>query len=77
MVLGMIAAVIVGLVIWYVSTMNGLKALELKVEEADSGIDVALTKRYDVLMKQLAVVKEFTSHESKTLLETIRLRLLM
>lgn len=62
------------LVIWYVSTMNRLRASALKVDEADSGIDVALTKRYDVLTKQLAVVKEYTSHESKTLFETIRLR---
>lgn len=74
MVLKMIAVVIIIIVIWYIVTMNGLRALGLKVDEADSGIDVALTKRYDVLTKQLAVVKEFTSHESKTLFETIRLR---
>lgn len=62
------------LLIWYVGTMNKLRAAALKVDEADSGIDVALTKRYDVLTKQLSVVKEYTSHESKTLFETIRLR---
>lgn len=62
------------IVIWYIATMNSLRAAALKVDEADSGIDVALTKRYDVLTKQLAVVKEYTSHESKTLFETIRLR---
>lgn len=74
---GMIAVVVVVvliLVVWYVGTMNKLRAAALKVDEADSGIDVALTKRYDVLTKQLAVVKEYTSHESKTLFETIRLR---
>lgn len=71
---GIILAVVVVVVIWYVGTMNGLRAAELKVVEADSGIDVALTKRYDVLTKQLAVVKEYTSHESKTLFETIKLR---
>jgi LemA protein len=48
--------------------------MELKVDEADSGIDVALAKRYDVLTKQLAVVKEYASHESKVLYETIQLR---
>lgn len=69
-----IGVVVVILIIWYVSTMNGLRAAALKVDEADSGIDVALTKRYDVLTKQLAVVKEYTSHESKTLFETIKLR---
>lgn len=75
MVIGMIVGVVVLIVvIWFIGTMNGLRAAALKVDEADSGIDVALTKRYDVLTKQLAVVKEYTSHESKTLFETIRLR---
>lgn len=72
-VTGIIVLVVI-VIIWFVATMNGLKASALKVDEADSGIDVALTKRYDVLTKQLAVVKEYTSHESKTLFETIRLR---
>ena len=61
-------------VIWYVSTMNSIRRLGLKCNEAASGIDVALTKRYDVLTKQLEVVKEYTSHEAKTLYETIKLR---
>lgn len=75
MVIGMIVGVVVLIVvIWFIGTMNELRAAALKVDEADSGIDVALTKRYDVLTKQLAVVKEYTSHESKTLFETIRLR---
>lgn len=75
MVIGMIVGVIVLIVIiWFIGTMNKLRASALKVDEADSGIDVALTKRYDVLTKQLAVVKEYTSYESKTLFETIRLR---
>ena len=75
MIFGVVIGVIVViLVIWYVATMNSLRAAALKVDEADSGIDVALTKRYDVLTKQLAVVKEYTSHESKTLFETIKLR---
>lgn len=75
MIFGVVIGVIVViLVIWYIATMNGLRAAALKVDEADSGIDVALTKRYDVLTKQLAVVKEYTSHESKTLFETIKLR---
>lgn len=71
---GFIGFIVLVVVIWFISTMNGIRAAALKVDEADSGIDVALTKRYDVLTKQLAVVKEYTSHESKTLFETIRLR---
>lgn len=75
MIAGLIIVVIVVIiVIWYIVTMNSLRVAALKVEEANAGIDVALTKRYDVLTKQLAVVKQYASYESKTLYETIRLR---
>ena len=69
-----VVCIILMCVIWYVSSMNSIRRLSLKCDEAASGIDVALTKRYDVLTKQLEVVKEYTSHEAKTLYETIRLR---
>ncbi|MEE5989874.1 MAG: LemA family protein [Firmicutes bacterium ADurb.Bin354] len=76
MTAAIIAIVIVlGIVlIWFIATSNTIKASKLKVEEASSGIDVALTKRYDVLTKQLEVVKQYTSHEAKTMFETIKLR---
>lgn len=69
-----IIVICVVLVGWYISTMNRIRALNLKVDEAFSGIDVALTKRYDVLTKQLEVVKAYASHESRVLFETIRMR---
>lgn len=72
-IIGLIVVVGIGF-FWYTGTMNALRAAELKVDEADSGIDIALTKRYDVLTKQLEVVKGYASHESKTLLETIKIR---
>jgi len=65
-----IAIVVVGLVIipliWFVGTMNGLRQLEVKVNEAESGIDVALTKRFDVLTKLVASVKGYAKHEAET-----------
>lgn len=76
-VIGIIIAVVVLIVIivlWYILTMNSLRKASLKVDEANAGIDVALTKRYDVLTKQLDVVKGYASYESKTLYESIRLR---
>lgn len=65
---------LVFIIIWIVVSINRIRSLELKVQEAESGIDVALTKRYDVLTKQMTVVKEYVSYESRTLFETIRLR---
>ena len=38
-------------VLWVISTINGFKRREIKIEEALSGIEVALTKRYDMLTK--------------------------
>ncbi len=40
-------------VIWAVSVSNSFNRDRVKIEEARSGIDVALTKRHDVLTKML------------------------
>lgn len=62
-----IAVVLLLIVVWYIGTMNSLRQLEVKVEEADSGIDVALTKRFDVLSKLVNTVKGYAKHEKETL----------
>lgn len=72
-IIGALAVVLI-IVIWYVSTYNGIKALGIKVDEGLSGIDVALTKRYDTLTKLLDVVKGYQKHEKEILLEVIKLR---
>lgn len=59
---------------WYISTANNFAQREVRIDEAESGIDVALTKRYDVLTKQLALVKSYTKYETETLEKVIRLR---
>lgn len=73
-----VAAVIVLLILivlaWWIATMNWFRKNEVKVKEASSGIDVALTKRYDLLTKSLATVKGYTKHESETLEKIISLR---
>lgn len=61
-------------VIWIISTSNSLNRLLVKIEEASSGIDVALTKRYDTLTKMIDVVKSYAKHEKETLFEVINLR---
>jgi LemA protein len=60
-----VLVIVVGL--WYIGTMNSLRQLEVKVNEADSGIDVALTKRFDVLTKLVKTVKGYAKHEAETL----------
>lgn len=53
-------------VVWFIGTMNSLRQLEVKVEEAESGIDVALTKRFDVLTKLVNTTKGYAKHEAET-----------
>ncbi len=69
-----IIGVVIVLLLWWVGTSNGIKKLELKVQEAESGIDVALTKRYDVLTKMLDVTKGYMQHEKDVLSQVIQLR---
>lgn len=59
---------------WWISTSNTLKRMKVKVDESLSGIDVALTKRYDLLTKSLSAVKGYAKHEEETLTKVIAAR---
>ena len=71
-----VAIVVIALILifWYIGTVNKLNQTIVKIDEADSGIDVALTKRYDVLTKMMDTVKAYAKHEKETLFEVINLR---
>ncbi len=69
-----ILLIILVVVIGYIVISNKLNVLQVKIDEADSGIDVALTKRYDVLTKMIEVVKSYAKHEKETLFEIVKLR---
>ena len=71
----LVIAAIAGIgVLWYISTMNRFARLVVKIAEADSGIDVGLTKRHDTLTKMLDVTKAYARHESETLARLVTLR---
>lgn len=69
-VLVVLAIIVLSLIIGY----NGLQTGKIKVDEAESGIDVALTKRFDVLTKMIEVVKGYAKHEKDTLEDVVRMR---
>jgi LemA protein len=69
-----VAVVIVILTIWFISTSNSFKRQSIKISEALSGIEVALTKRYDMLTKLLDTAKSFAAHETKLFTQVIELR---
>ena len=60
--------------IWAISTVNSFKRLEIKVDEALSGIEVALEKRYDMLTKLIDTAKGYMKHETETFTDVIELR---
>ena len=62
------------IVIWCVSTVNGFKKKEIRVQEGLSGVEVALTKRYDMLTKMLDAAKGYMAHENELFARVIELR---
>lgn len=65
---------VVAIIFWAIATSNRLKVLLIKITESDSGIDVALTKRYDTLTKLIDVVKAYAKHETDLFERVIKLR---
>ncbi len=60
--------------IWSISTGNGFKRKEIRIQESLSGVEVALTKRYDMLTKLLDSTKGYMAHEKEVFTNVIRLR---
>lgn len=60
--------------VWAVMASNRFRRLTVKINEGESGIDVALMKRYDTLTKMLEVCRQYAAHEAETLSKTIALR---
>lgn len=70
-IVGFLLLVFIG---WWISTANKFKVMLVKIDEAESGIEVALTKRYDLLTKALASVKGYAKHEDETLSKIVAMR---
>ena len=69
-----VVAIVLICLITVISISNKLNRAIVKIDESLSGIDVALTKRYDVLTKMIDVVKAYSKHEKETLFKVINLR---
>lgn len=61
-------------VVYAIAAGNRFKQLRIKIQEARADIEVALIKRYDVLMQSLDAIKGYTEHEEKLMLNLIRAR---
>jgi LemA protein len=70
-VLGVVALIIIG---WIISTINAFRRMLVKIDESESSIDVALTKRFDMLSKMFSATKGYMKHEAETLQKVIAMR---
>lgn len=57
-----------------INLYNRIVKYKIKVEEAASGIDVALAKRYAVLTNTIEVVRGYAKHEADTLSHVVEAR---
>ena len=69
-----ILVIVLAIIFWCIKTVNGFKKKEIRVQEGLSGIEVALTKRYDMLVKMLDTAKGYMAHESELFTKVIELR---
>ena len=70
----LVLIIIIGFVAWYIKTGNRLLRMNVKCDEAVSGIDVQLTKRFDTLTKMLDITKGYAKHEKETLIGVVEMR---
>jgi LemA protein len=62
------------IVLWVMSTYNGLVALGQRVSQAFADIDVQLRQRHDLIPNLVETVKGYAAHEHGTLEDVIKAR---
>lgn len=62
------------IVSWVISTINAFRRMLIKIDESESSIDVALTKRFDLLTKMFSAAKGYMKHEQETLTKVVAMR---
>ncbi len=75
-IIGIVVGVVLvlALIIWAISCYNKFVSLRTHCDDAYSGIDVFLKKRYDLIPNLVETVKGYAKHESETLQRVIEAR---
>lgn len=69
-----VIAVVVLLILWFISAYNGFVKLRNMVREAYATMDVYMKKRYDLIPNLVETVKGYAQHEKSTLENVINAR---
>jgi LemA protein len=72
--IAVVVVLILIFVIWWITTSNNFIRAEVKVSESLSGIEVALTKRFDMLTKLRDTAVSYVAHEKALFVELVQLR---
>lgn len=70
----LIVVALLAFLVWLIKTRNRLIAANIKCDEAFSGIDTSLERRYDAVKQCFAAAKNYVSHEQETILSAVRYR---
>lgn len=65
--IGVVVAIVVIIVLWYISAYNNFIKMKNNIEEAFATIDVYLKRRFDLIPNLVETVKGYAKHESETL----------
>lgn len=74
LILIVLVVIVLAVVLWVVSSYNGLIKLRNLVQEAWRQIDVELNRRHDLIPNLVETVKGYASHERETLDAVVRAR---
>lgn len=69
-----VALLVIVLILYYIFVYNRIVRLSNSLEEASSGIDIALVKRYDLISSLVEVVKGYSKHESDVFSQVVAIR---
>lgn len=69
-----VLAVVAVLVLWIISSYNGLVKLRNRVKDQWAQIDVQLKRRFDLIPNLVETIKGYTKHESETLENVVKAR---
>lgn len=73
-VIGLIAVVALGLVLWGIGVYNSLTRSRIAAQGSFSGIDVELKRRHDLVPNLVNTVKGYAAHEKQTFESVISAR---
>ena len=69
-----VLAIVIAFLLFIIVQYNLIKSLHNKIQQSRSGIDVALTKRFDLIPNLIECVKGYCEHEEKVLTEITKAR---